>query len=158
MSSDDVYFFLNDTVVDVQRFEIFGHSLWVSILYVFLSQNLLICSSPAWILLWKFLEETPHTPKMISFNTGVHMNVIFQHFLFFKLHDARWIGNFIKITTKETWSTSDYFILFFFFFILFLCVNESSMEDLLGLCKKQMDDMVNFNFSTHKWETASKFC
>ena len=93
---------------------------------------------------------------MISFNTGVHMNVIFQHFLFFKLHDARWIGNFIKITTKETWSTSDYFILLPFFFILFLCVNESSMEDLLGLCKKQMDDMVNFNFSTHKWETASK--
>ena len=45
-----------------------------------------------------------------------------------------------------------------FFFILFLCVNESSMEDLLRLCKKQMDDMVDFNFSTQKWETASKFC
>ena len=31
------------------------------------------------------------------------------------------------------------------------------MEDLLGLCKKQMDAMVDFNFSTHKSETASKF-
>ena len=31
------------------------------------------------------------------------------------------------------------------------------MEDLLGLCKKQMDAMVDFNFSTQKSETSSKF-
>ena len=51
-----IFFSHNDTVVDAPKFEIFPHNL--SILWVFLNQNLLICSSPTWIFMCKFFFHT----------------------------------------------------------------------------------------------------
>ena len=95
-----IFFPYNDTVVDAQNIKIFGHTR--SILYVFLSQNLLICSSPARILLCKFLKKLCFAQKLIVFVPNSSNFTYFSVFFFFRLDRATWFGNLEEMTNHLT--------------------------------------------------------
>ena len=69
------FFSHNDTVVDAPKFEIFPHNL--SILWVFLNQNLLICSSPTWIFMCKFFQNIFCVQNWLSFAVNSTEHLIF---------------------------------------------------------------------------------
>ena len=70
-----IFFSHNDTVVDAPKFEIFPHNL--SILWVFLNQNLLICSSPTWIFMCKFFQNIFCVQNWLSFAVNSTKHLIF---------------------------------------------------------------------------------
>ena len=91
-----IFFHHNDTVVDAQIFKIFEHHQ--SILYVFLGQNLLICSSPARILLCKFLKELLFAQNSLSFKQNTSNVQYLSTFWFLRLHYTTCFGNLEEMT------------------------------------------------------------
>ena len=91
-----IFFHHNDTVVDAQIFKIFEHHQ--SILYVFLGQNLLICSSPARILLCKFLKELLFAQNSLSFKQNTSNFQYLSIFWFLRLHYTTCFGNLEEMT------------------------------------------------------------
>ena len=94
-----IFFPYNDTVVDAQIFEISRH--YQSILFVFLNQHTLICSPPTGILRCKFFKRAPLTQNFVFATASASVDLIFQRFLFFRLHDASWIGEFMKMMNNN---------------------------------------------------------
>ena len=136
-----IFFHHNDTVVDAQIFKIFGHNL--SILYVFLSQNLLICSSTARILLCKFFKEPFFAQKLISFEPNTSNCLYFSMFCFFRLHHATWFGNLEEMTQNLALVFSRSCCSIFF-----LSFNWSWMQDLVTLWNHSKLLGQNFKFQS----------
>ena len=125
------FFFNNDTVVDAQIFIIFEHHQ--SILYVFLGQNLLICSSPARILLCKFLKELFFARNSLSFEQKTSNFQYLSIFWFLRLHYATCFGNLEEMTHNLNLRN----IIFSpFGSMFFICVNRFWLQNLITFRKR----------------------
>ena len=127
-----IFFHHNDTVVDAQIFKIFEHHQ--SILYVFLGQNLLICSSPARILLCKFLKELLFAQNSLSFKQNTSNFQYLSIFWFLRLHYTTCFGNLEEMTHNLNLRN----IIFFTFWLdVFFYVNRFWLQNLITFRKKQ---------------------
>ena len=144
-----IFFPYNDTVVDAQIFKIFEHDQ--SILDVFLNQHPLICSSPARILLCKFLKNISNTQKCFHFEEKTTMTLVFVQFLFFNsivpLGSAIWSNDWTYFKFIYDWFHLCWFYL---------------LQKLLGIHNLRFDLILqkyrrNQTFWNHKCRLFPRF-